>query len=111
MYIGSIEANLNRLNSSCLFSAFDMSNGFMSLEVEPQSRQYFAFNTPSSGSYQFKRAPFGWVNSWYSRFMYRLVSIMPVGTCLSYVDDVLLHSKDGTGEKMVYLIDKFLAKV
>ena len=37
-----------------------------------------------------------------------LVSTMPVGSTLAYVDDILLQSKDESGIHMVQLIDQFL---
>ena len=43
--------------------------------------------------------------------MYRLISTLPIGQALSYIDDVLLHSQDPTGLEMVGIIDKFLTRV
>ena len=43
--------------------------------------------------------------------MARLISTLPVGKALSYIDDVLLYSEDPTGRQMVRLIGKFLDRV
>ena len=43
--------------------------------------------------------------------MASLISTLPVGKALSYIDDVLLYSKDPTGKEIVQLIRKFLDKV
>ena len=43
--------------------------------------------------------------------MARLISMLPVGKALLYIDDVLLYSKDLTGKEMVQLIEKFLDRV
>ena len=43
--------------------------------------------------------------------MARLISTLPVGKALSYIDDVLLYSKDLTSKEMVQLIGKFLDRV
>ena len=109
----SIETNLDRLHGSMLYSAFDMSSGFMAVPLEASSKQYFAFTTPKQGTYAFSVLPFGWVNSpaFYARFINRLVSTMPLGSTLAYVDDILLHSKEASGIHMVQLIDQFLTRV
>ena len=113
VFQGSIETNLDRLHGSVLYSAFDMSSGFMAVPLEASSKQYFAFTTPKQGTYAFSVLPFGWVNSpaFYARFINRLVSTMPVGSTLAYIDDILLHSKEASGIHMVQLIDQFLARV
>ena len=43
--------------------------------------------------------------------MARLISTLPVGKALSYIDDVLLYSEDPSGREMVDLIEKFLERV
>ena len=61
----------------------------------------------------FKRLPNGLVNSpaYYTHYMARLISTLPVGKALSYIDDVLLYFKDTSGKEMVQLIEKFLDRV
>ncbi len=113
VFQGSIDTNLDRLHGSVLYSAFDMSSGFMAVPLDAESKQYFAFTTPKQGTYAFTVLPFGWVNSpaFYARFINRLVSTMPIGSTLAYVDDILLHSKEASGIHMVQLIDQFLTRV
>ena len=113
VFQGSIETNLDWLHGSVLYSAFNMSSGFMAVPLEASSKQYFAFTMPKQGTYAFSVLLFGWVNSpaFYARFINRLVSTMPVGSTLAYVDDILLHSKEASGIHMVQLIDQFLARV
>ena len=43
--------------------------------------------------------------------MARLISTLPVGKALSYIDDMLLYSEDPSGREMVDLIEKFLERV
>ena len=43
--------------------------------------------------------------------MARLISTLPVGKALSYINDVLLYLKDPTGRERVQLIGKFLERV
>ena len=91
----------------------DMTNGFGVLRITEEDLHYFAFTTPSQGSWAFKRLPNGWVNSlaYYTRYMVRLISTLPVGKALSYIDDVLLYLEDPTGREMVQLIEKCLDRV
>ena len=113
VFQGSIDTNLDRLHGSVLYSAFNMSSSFMAVPLEESSKQYFAFTTPNQGTYAFSVLLFGWVNSpaFYARFIKRLVSTMPVGSTLAYVDDILLHSKEASGIHMVQLINQFLTRV
>ena len=43
--------------------------------------------------------------------MAQLISTLPVGKALSYIDNVLLYSEDPSGREMVDLIKKFLERV
>ena len=88
-------------------------SGFFAIPLEEEDQKYFAFNVPDKGQYCFTATPFGWVNSpaYYSKFTFRLISTMPTGTALAYVDDILLHSRDTSGYEMISLIDKFLTRV
>ena len=61
----------------------------------------------------FSVLPVGLINSpmFYAHFVSRLVSMMPVGSMLAFIDDILLHSKDASGIHMVQLIDKFMTRI
>lgn len=48
---------------------------------------------------------------YYTRYKARLISTLLVVKALSYIDDILLYSKDSTGREMVKLIKKFLERV
>ena len=113
LYIGSMEQNLQKLHRIEVVSAFDMSNGFGVLQITEEDQHYFVFTTPSQGSWAFKRLPNGWVNSpaYYTRYMAHLISTLPIGKALSYIDDVLLYLGDATGKEMVDLIERFLERV
>ena len=43
--------------------------------------------------------------------MARLISTLPVGKALSYIDDFLPYSEDSTGRDVVKHIEKFLERV
>ena len=85
----------------------------MAIGLEESSKQYFAFETPNMGSWEMTRLPFGFANSpaFYAKFIFHLISTMPTSSCIAYVDDVLIHSKDHSGRGMLPLIDKFLTRV
>jgi len=85
---------MQKLYGATTFSAFDMSNGFGMLPIHEDYQHYFAFTTPSKGSWAFTRISNGWVNSpaYYTRYMAWLILILPVGKALSNIDYVLLYS-------------------
>ena len=49
--------------------------------------------------------------AYYTGYMARLISTLPVGKALLYIDDILLYSKEPTGREMVRMIGKFLDRV
>ena len=49
--------------------------------------------------------------AYYTQYMTILISTLPVGKVLSYIDNVLLYSKDPNGKEMVQQIGKFLDRV
>ena len=113
LYIGSVEQNLQKLHGIEVVSAVDMSNGFGVLPIAEEDQHYFAFMAPNQGSWAFKRLPNRWVNShaYYTRYMARQISTLPVAKALIYIEDVLLYSEDPSGREMVDLIKKFLEQV
>ena len=69
------ESILSRLEGKKYFSKVDFSKGFWQIEMEESSKSLTAFVT-ESGCYQFKRMPFGLVNSpsSYNRLMRELLA-------------------------------------
>ena len=92
LYIGSVEQNLQKLHGIEVISAINMSNGFGVLPIAKEDQHYFAFTTPNQGSLAFKRLPNGLVNSpaYYTQYMARLISTLPVGKALLYINHLLL---------------------
>jgi hypothetical protein len=78
--------------ASC-FSKIDFASGFWQIEIEEGSRPFTAFSTPS-GHYQWTRMPFGLVNApaMFCRLAKMMMSEMPSGSAVQYIDDVLLKS-------------------
>ena len=63
LYIGSVAQNLQKLHGIQVVSTVDMSNGYGVLPIAEEDQHYFAFTTPTQGSWDFERLPNGWVNS------------------------------------------------
>jgi ribonuclease HI len=81
-------------NNSNVFSALDLTSGFWQQELEANSRQYTAFTVPGrSARYQWKVTPMGLQGSpaSFARLMDHVMR--GVNDCLTYIDDVLVHSR------------------
>jgi hypothetical protein len=59
-YISSI---LDQLRDWHYMSSIDIKSAFWQVEVAPDRREYTAFAVPGRGLYQFRRMPFGLINS------------------------------------------------
>ena len=91
-----IEDVLDGIEWAKVYSALDLRDGFFHVEVEPESRKYTAFVTPS-GQYEFTVAPFGLCTSpiVFQKFVAHVFK-EPVQKKLAllYLDDVLVLGKD-----------------
>ena len=63
LFTGSVPANLALLEKHKIYSALDMFNAFESCQLEPNSRDFFAFSSPSGQQFRYKRLPQGFCNS------------------------------------------------
>ena len=82
-----------RTGNDNIFSKLDFSKGYWQIPMEESSKRYTAFTTPT-GSYQFRRNPFGLVNSGsaFNRVARKLLA--GIEHVDAYVDDVLPHTQD-----------------
>ncbi|XP_069119292.1 uncharacterized protein [Argopecten irradians] len=89
--MGDIEDIMTRLNKDNYFSKFDLSKGYWQIPVEDNSRHMTAFST-SEGCYQFRKLPFGLVNSGatFNRMMRKMLDGSK--NTDHYVDDILGHN-------------------
>ena len=80
-----------KLNRDRYLSKIDMAKGYWQIPVSDSDKQYTAFIT-HDGLYQFKRMPFGLVNSGatFNRLMRKLLDRLD--NIDNYVDDVLAHT-------------------
>lgn len=89
--MGNIEDILTRFDKDVYFSKIDLSKGFWQIPVAKDCRHMTAFTT-STGAYQFKKTPFGLVNSpaTFNKMMRKLLS--GAKDIEHYVDDIMAHT-------------------
>ena len=90
-----LEEILNSLgDENAVFSTLDLCSGFWQVELDPDSRAYTAFSTPS-GHFQYRRMPMGLVGapSTFQRLINSVFSGLVGNTLFSYLDDIIIFSK------------------
>ena len=82
-----------KLTGDVFFSKLDFCKGYWQIPMAEDAKEITAFSTPF-GHYQFKKMPFGLVNSGatYMKMMRLLLKDLECTDC--FVDDVLQHTKD-----------------
>jgi hypothetical protein len=81
---------------SKIFSCLDLTSGFWQMPLKESSRHYTAFTIPGCGQYEWRSSPMGLTGcpASFSRLM-ELV-MRDASNIITYIDDVLIHSKDHT---------------
>ena len=81
-----------KLKNDQYITKIDMSKGYWQISVREQDRPKTAFICPDFGCYQFKRMPFGLVNSaaTFTRMMRKLLS--GLHGISNYIDDIVVHN-------------------
>ena len=94
--LGHIEDNLGRLVHSTVFSTIDGAGAFNAIPVKEADRYKTAFSTPW-GVFAFSTMPFGLCNApaTYARLVTKVLEGIPYEVALPYLDDTLVHSRDG----------------
>ena len=89
-----IDVCLDTLNNSQLFSAFDLRSGYHQVQMHPDDAEKTSFIL-RSGSYQFRRLPFGLTNAGatFQRVMDIAMHGANLNICLIYLDDIIVFSK------------------
>lgn len=86
-----IDSILDQLGRAKYFTTLDLMSGFHQIPLEPESRKYTAFSSPT-GHYQFTRLPFGLnisPNS-FQRMMTIALSGLSPECAFVYVDDIVV---------------------
>lgn len=90
-----IDATLDTLAGSRLFSTLDLLSGYWQVEIAEEDRAKTAFCT-TEGLFEFKVMPFGLCNApaTFQRLMDLVLSGVQWWQCLVYLDDVIIIGKD-----------------
>ena len=90
-----IDDTLDRLRHARYFSSMDLKSGYWQIEVDERDREKTAFVTPG-GLYEFKVMPFGLntAPATFQRVMDTVLSGLKWQSCLVYLDDVVVFSRD-----------------
>ena len=95
--IPNIPDALKDLGNAKIFSTLDLKSGYWQIPMEPASKKYTAFATPSGGSYQFRVMPFGLKGApgTFQRLMSQEVLTGYIGKfCIVYLDDIIIYSRN-----------------
>ena len=79
---------------SKIFSALDFTNGFWQMALQENSRPYTAFTLPGQGQFRFKVTAQGLMGAPASFCRLMDLILRDAENVLTYLDDVLIHSKD-----------------
>jgi hypothetical protein len=84
---------LDSLGDAKVFSTLDANSGYWQIRVSKQDQEKTSF-TCHSGTYQFRRMPFGLVNApaTFQRAMDVILSPVKWKSCLVYLDDIIVYS-------------------
>jgi hypothetical protein len=106
--IPRVEDLYARLSGGAVFSTLDLSNAYLQVALDAESKKYTTVNTPR-GLYQYTRLPFGISSSpgIFQRCMDNLLSDIP-GVCC-YLDDVLLSAP--TEAENIQLLEKVFSRL
>ena len=79
---------------SKVFSCLDLVSGFWQMNLDEECRKYTAFTIPGCGQFQWRTSPMGLAGcpASFSRLME--VIMQGAENVITYIDDVLIHSKD-----------------
>ena len=88
-----IDATLDSLAGSSLFTTLDLASGYWQVEVEPSDKEKTAFST-SKGHFEFNVMPFGLTNApaTFQRLMECVLAGISGELCLAYLDDIIVYS-------------------
>ena len=104
----NVDTILDKLRKAKYIFQIDLKQAFMQILVAEASRKYTAFGVQGKGLYQFKRMPFGLVNSpkTFVRLIDALFGLEYDPNVFAYLDDLIIISEDF--ESHLGLLEKVL---
>ena len=105
-----IDATLDSLAGSTLFTTLDLASGYWQVEVSPDDKEKTAFSTPY-GHFEFNVMPFGLTNApaTFQRLMQCVLAGISGEVCLAYLDDIIVFSS--TFEEHLHRLDEVLQRL
>ena len=89
----TVEETINRIGKATVFSKIDLSQAFLQLPLDDNSKQYTVINTPV-GLFQYTHLPFGLTCSSGIFQAFITETLSNIDDLIIYQDDVLILSKD-----------------
>ena len=88
-----IDATLESLAGSTLFTTLDLASGYWQVEIEEDDKEKTAFST-EKGHFEFNVMPFGLTNApaTFQRLMECILAGLTGEQCLIYIDDIIVFS-------------------
>ena len=88
-----IDATLESLAGSTLFTTLDLASGYWQVEIEEDDKEKTAFST-KKGHFEFNVMPFGLTNApaTFQRLMECILAGLTGEQCLIYIDDIIVFS-------------------
>ncbi len=98
-----------KLKEAKYLSKLDLCKGYWQISMAKQDRHKTAFVSPSHGCFQFKRMPFGLINSaaTFNRMMRKL--LLNMNSVSSYIDDILVYTE--TWEEHVRVLHELFSRL
>ena len=102
---------LDQLSGCTIFSQMDLTGSFHQICYDEKSRPITAFTDQDGKRWWYKRLVQGHKasGSQFSRMMYKLLSVIPIGALIYFFDDLLIGSKDVKShiEKLRIVLERF----
>ena len=106
--IPSIDELLTRLNNGDKFTKLDLSDAYLQIELDEESKRLVVINTPM-GLFRYTRMPFGIANApaIFQRIIDQVIAGIP--NCAAYLDDIIITGT--TEEEHLKTLDLVLSRL
>jgi transposase InsO family protein len=106
----NIDEILSQLHGAKLFCTLDLAQGYLQIPLTDVAQDKTTFVTPDESG-KFERMIFGLTNapSEFQRLLNRVLNVLPAGTAISYLDDILIPAENW--EDMIQKLKLVLARL